>query len=111
MGRTYFWNHLTAAFQDLFPQAYESSPYGISNADQVLSYVGFSPGICLWTSAKGQQDLNQLVVNLPPGVTLNGPLYAAISPKGYITGVDSQRHLFLLTPIAAAAGRGPAAVN
>ena len=52
-----------------------------------------------WTPGSARKDLNQMVVNLPPGVTLSSA--EAISRNGrYITGFDSQGHAYLLTASA-----------
>ena len=57
----------------------------------------YSAAYWYWTPTGGRKDLNQLVVNLPGGVTLNN--VSAISPRGLITGFDSRGHPYLLTPL------------
>jgi probable HAF family extracellular repeat protein len=51
----------------------------------------------LWTPGGGPQDLNNLVVNLPPGVTLRQA--HAINNRGEIVGY-TDNSVFKLTPIA-----------
>jgi hypothetical protein len=83
------------------PTAYESDPAGISDGNEVVGYVLSlttpKSRVFYWTPGGGQQDLNQMVVNLPAGVTLQTA--DAISRKGFIIGRDSQEHPYLLRPI------------
>ena len=100
-GHAFYWDSDTGVAQDICPTDYESDPAGISDANEVVGYV-FSmttpkSPVFYWTPNGGQKDLNQMVVNLPAGVTLQTA--NAISRKGFITGWDSQGHPYLLTPI------------
>lgn len=99
IGHAFFWDGLTQTAQDICPNDYESDPAGISDGNEVVGYV-FSmttpkSPVFYWTRG-GQQDLNQMVVNLPAGVTLRTA--NAISRHGFIIGWDSQDHPYLLTP-------------
>ena len=106
-GHAFFWDHNTGVAQDICPTDYESNPTGISDANEVVGYVFsmvFPPTkseVFYWTPSGGQKDLNQMVGNLPAGVTLQTA--NAISRKGFITGWDSQGHPYLLTPVLASA--------
>jgi uncharacterized membrane protein len=98
-GHAFFWNHNTGVAEDICPQDYESDPAGISDANEVVGYVGPNTPksqVFFWTPSGGLKDLNKLVVNLPAGVTLQN--VKAISRNGrYITGFDSNWHPYLLT--------------
>jgi uncharacterized membrane protein len=101
MGHAFFWNQQTGAAQDICPADYESNAHGISDANQVIGRCG-GTGAFYWTPGSVRKDLNQMVVNLPAGVTLSSA--KAISRNGrYITGFDSQGHPYLLTLIASLA--------
>jgi uncharacterized membrane protein len=100
MGHAFFWDYNTGTWQDMCPLDYESNPCGISDSDQVAGYVmsnSYATSVFFWTPKDGKQDLNNLVTNLPNGVTLQTA--AAISRSGLITGFDSQGHPYLLKPI------------
>ncbi|MCX5890858.1 MAG: hypothetical protein NTY36_15635 [Deltaproteobacteria bacterium] len=89
---------------DITPELYYNFAPGISDANQVVGWQaqqGFTdPTIIFWNPAKGKQDLNKMIVNLPKGVTIQ--FLDAISPKkGYLAGTDSRWHVCLLTPLAA----------
>lgn len=70
-----------------------SAALSINNYGQVVGYSGDSAFI--WTAAEGTKDLNGLVVNLPPGVTLVEA--TGINDLGQIVG-QSNVGAFLLTP-------------
>jgi uncharacterized membrane protein len=104
LGQAFFYDNQTGVAQYIPPDAYSSLPGGMSEADQVVGWYeiffpNFSQGVFYWTPGGGQKNLNQMVVNLPPGVTLSSA--DAISRNGrYITGFDSQGHPYLLTASA-----------
>jgi probable HAF family extracellular repeat protein len=108
--QAFYWDHQDESIvSNIPPQLYFNAVQGISDANQVVGWAageGFiDKAIIFWNPTKGTQDLNNLVVNLPEGVTIEA-LYA-ISPKnGYIAGTDSRGHVCLLTPIAT-----PSAIN
>jgi probable HAF family extracellular repeat protein len=104
-GQAFFWNHQTGATQYICPDWYDSTAKGLSDANQVVGsgeifVPSYSVGAFSWFPATGKQDLNNQVLNLPAGVTLNNLTAPVISPKGYISGFDSRGHAYLLTPIA-----------
>lgn len=107
IGHAFFWDSQTEVAQDICPTDYESDPAGISDTNVVVGYVlsmvypPIKSQVFYWTPG-GQKDLNQMVVNLPAGVTLQTA--NAISRKGLITGWDSQGHPYLLTPLPASPG-------
>jgi uncharacterized membrane protein len=104
-GHAFFWDHNTGTYQDMCPLDYESSPCGLSDANEAAGYVmstSYVTSVFFWTPKEGKKDLNTLVANLPAGVTLQTA--AAISRKGNVTGFDSQGHAYLLTPIVASPG-------
>jgi probable HAF family extracellular repeat protein len=84
--------------QDLGNLGQNSSlAYDINDSGWVVGHTSFDITAFLWTPDEGMQDLNNLVVNLPPGVHLN---YAfAINNRGEIAGYTSNS-VFKLTPIA-----------
>jgi probable HAF family extracellular repeat protein len=83
---------------NIAPQWAQSQPVGLSDANQVIGW-GYNPGekMLFWNPTQGTQDLNQLVLKMPQGVTIVRLI--AISPQGHIVGVDSQEHVCLLSPI------------
>jgi uncharacterized membrane protein len=107
LGQAFFWNYQTGVSQLVLPDAYSALAAGMSEANQVVGWYenmlpNYSSGVFYWTPGGGSQGLNQMVVNLPAGVTLSSA--AAISRNGkYITGFDSQGHPYLLTAIASPA--------
>jgi probable HAF family extracellular repeat protein len=108
LGQALFWDHQTGVSQYMSPDWYSCWASGLSDANQVVGGgESFNPSIHAsafsWFPAAGRQDLNQQVVNLPAGVSLNHYPAPVISPKGYISGFDSQGHAYLLTPIASPA--------
>lgn len=108
LGQAFFWNHQTGVPQYMSPDWYSCWASGLSDANQVIGGgESFNPSIHAsafsWFPAAGRQDLNQQVVNLPAGVSLNHYPAPVISPQGYISGFDSQGHAYLLTPIASPA--------
>jgi hypothetical protein len=99
LGHAFFWNQQTGAAQDICPTDYESFAYGISDANQVIGSLFGGLGAFYWTPGSVRKDLNDMVVNLPAGVTLSSA--KAISRNGrYISGFDSQGHPYLLTASA-----------
>jgi uncharacterized membrane protein len=104
-GHAFFWDHTTGKITNMCPQDYESRSSGLSDFNQAVGYVmsmSHGTSVFYWTPQGGKKDLNQLVVNLPQGVTLQSA--AAISRRGLITGFDSQGHPYLLTPIPTLSG-------
>jgi uncharacterized membrane protein len=106
-GHAFFWESKTDVAQDICPADYESDPAGISDTNEVVGYVfsmlpPLKSPVFYWTPSGGQKDLNQMVVNLPAGVTLQTA--NAISRRGFITGWDSQGHPYLLTPVTSIPG-------
>jgi hypothetical protein len=94
----FYWDHLTLDLQLFIRENPGNFFNGLSDSNQLI--FSFWWGVSSWTPTSGQQDLNTLVMNLPPGVTLRE--VNAISPqKGYIVGRDSQWKVCLLTPISA----------
>jgi probable HAF family extracellular repeat protein len=76
---------------------YESSlAYDLNDSGWVVGWFGAQRRAFLWTPAGGMQDLNTLVVNLPPGVTLMEA--HAINNRGEIAGYTTNG-VFKLTPI------------
>lgn len=76
----------------------DSSAFDLNDSGWVVGWseiTGRERAI-LWTSAGGMQDLNTLVVNLPPGVTLREA--HAINNHGEIAGY-TDNSVFRLTPI------------
>lgn len=75
---------------------YSSLAYDINDSGWIVGHTFFNITAFLWTPSEGIQDLNNLVVNLPPGVHLN---YAfAINKRGQIAGY-TDIGVFKLTPI------------
>lgn len=102
-GLAFFRDHQTGVSQLILPNAYSALAAGMSEANQVVGYYEImeppSWGLFYWTPGGESRDLNQMVVNLPPGVSLWS--VSAISRNGrYITGFDSQGHPYLLTAVA-----------
>jgi probable HAF family extracellular repeat protein len=100
--QVFYWDQ--HSITDITPELHYNYTPSLSDANQVVGWAEQegSPdqSIIFWNPTKGAQDLNQMIVNLPKGVTIQA-LYA-ISPKnGYIAGTDSQGHLCLLTPVVA----------
>jgi probable HAF family extracellular repeat protein len=103
-GNAFYWNHQTGAVQ-VVADNYDSYPVGLTDANLVLargeSIMGGLP-FFIWTPGDGGQDLNKMIVNLPPGVTVTK--VTLISPKGNILGVHSGGNSCLVTPIVALPG-------
>jgi uncharacterized membrane protein len=103
-GQAFFYDNRTGEAQYIVPGAYSSSASGMSDADEVVGWYKilqpfYFSMLYYWTPGGGRKNLNNLVVNLPPGVTLSS--VAAISRSGrYITGIDSQGHVYLLSASA-----------
>jgi probable HAF family extracellular repeat protein len=73
-----------------------SYAYDINDSSWVVGHTSFAITAFLWTPDEGMQNLNDLVVNLPPGIHLN---YAfAINKRGEIAGYTNNS-VFKLTPI------------
>jgi probable HAF family extracellular repeat protein len=107
-GSAFFWDHQTGMAQ-LLTDLYTSGAGGLSDANQVAGggetiFPHISPCPWYWTPTGGEKDLNQMVANLPNGVTIVS--VSAISPKGLMTGWDSQGHPYLLMPVASLPGLG-----
>jgi probable HAF family extracellular repeat protein len=97
----FFWDQQTAQTQ-VFTQGQDRAgeAAGLSNANQVVGTWWPGPsGVFSWTPGGGLQDLNTLIVNLPPDVTVD--LVNLISPKGNILARQSNGNSCLLTPVAA----------
>ena len=76
----------------------QSLAIDINDSGWVVGYSSYYDGerAFLWTLSGGMQDLNTLVVNLPPGVTLMEA--HAINQRGEIAGYTTNT-VFKLTPI------------
>lgn len=77
---------------------------GINNAGQVVGYCSGNSPYCegfFWTENDGMQNLQELVVNLPPGVVALNP--TAINDQGQIIGdaldIYKGNRAFLLKPL------------
>ena len=103
-GQAFFYDRQTGTAQYILPGTYSTMANSMSDANQVVGWYEFmwpnySSGVFYWTPSGGKKDLNEMVINLPPGVKLTSA--DAISRNGkYITGVDSQGHVYLLTASA-----------
>jgi len=76
----------------------ESLAYDINDSGSVVGWASYDDGAraFLWTSTGGMRDLNNLVVNLPPGVILRQA--QAINNRGEVAGYTTNG-IFKLTPI------------
>lgn len=79
-------------------------PYDINDSGWIVGYTDMFGGerAFLWTSTGGLQDLNNLVVNLPSGVSLKHAM--AVNQRGEIAGYMQKNGVnfsgvFKLTPI------------
>ena len=91
---------------------FASHAYGINDFTQVVGDATPMPGpvggdthAFIWTAATGMQDLNNLVINPPPGPQFLRTAYA-INNRGQIVGMtggidndDYKGRAFLLTPV------------
>jgi hypothetical protein len=110
LGKAFYWNYQTkAVVPNIGTQLYDCWAFGLSDTDQAVGsgekMGGFPniPPFVFWNPTKGTQNLNQMVVNLPPGVTITD--VSAISPKGaYIIGSASNGNVVLLTPLMTSPG-------
>jgi probable HAF family extracellular repeat protein len=77
---------------------WNSAAFDLNDSGWVVGWGNYysGPRAVLWTSAWGMQDLNNLVVNLPPGVVLEQAM--AINKKGEIAGY-TENSVFKLHPI------------
>jgi len=104
----FYWDYQTkTVVSNIAPQLNQSWAEGLSNSNQAIGkgYNGGQPAtppFVFWNPVNGTQDLNQMVVDLPQGITIAS--LSAISPQGYIVGLDSQGHACLLTQVVASSG-------
>lgn len=85
--------------EDLTPNFVGCYAYGINDFGQVTFFgqpESGPSGDYVWSRRTGIQFLNDLVVNLPPGLTINNS--KDINNQGEIVALGSNQHACLLTP-------------
>jgi probable HAF family extracellular repeat protein len=104
-GKAFFWDHLTGGVQEP-TDLYDTWAIGLGDDNQMVGDGGTifphtSPTPWYWTPGGGVKDLNQMIANLPPGLTVNW--LTLMGPKGNILGAVTSVSYFsscLLTPVA-----------
>jgi probable HAF family extracellular repeat protein len=104
LGQAFFYNLQAGIMTNLTPGDYGAAASGINDANQVVGSTGMNLnfGPFFWSPSSGLKHLNQLVVDLPSGVTVESAL--SINNKGEILGIANNGNPCLLTPIAGSSG-------